>query len=265
MIPKDITLENPDYAYMFGFLQTDGHLSKSTRNRGRLSVEVSKEDEAILWAFKNLLPFNSSITERRRNTNFTEDYPSVIWRVYDQEFRDYLESWGLFYGKKSDLIDLPNCKFSQADYFRGLIDGDGSLGLTSQGFPFISLVTSSSKIATGYLQLIKTITGKEKTSQRNKRDNVYNIAVFKEDAQLLVQFLYYENCLTLSRKLAKAKEVLSWVRPQTMKKIVNRKNWTKEENQYIFNHSLEDSMKMLNRSKKSIEIRLWRLKNISNK
>jgi hypothetical protein len=100
MIPKDITLENPDYAYMFGFLQTDGHLSKSTRNRGRLSVEVSKEDEAILWAFKNLLLFNSSITERRRNTNFTEDYPSVIWRVYDQEFRDYLESWGLFYGKK---------------------------------------------------------------------------------------------------------------------------------------------------------------------
>ncbi len=265
MIPTDISLESPDYSYMFGFIQTDGHLSKSTRNRGRLSVEVSKKDEDILWAFKKLLRFNSSITERTRTTNFSDDYKSVVWRVYDQEFRDYLESWGLSYGKKSNLIDIPTCKFSQADYFRGLIDGDGSLGLTCQGFPFISLVTSSSSIANAFLQVIKLTIGKEKTSKRNQRDNVYNIALFKEDAQLLVQFLYYENCLALSRKSQKAREVLSWVRPQTMKKIANRKNWTKEEDIYIFNHSIEDSIAMLKRSKKSIEIRLWRLKNMSNK
>lgn len=106
------------------------------------------------------------------------------------------------------MIKLPGCKFSRIDYFRGLIDGDGSLGLTSQGFPFLSLVTSSSHIAIEYLELIKQVTGKVKNSNRNTRDNIYNIVVYKEDAQLIVRHLYYTDCLALSRKLIKASEVL---------------------------------------------------------
>jgi hypothetical protein len=142
MEPSDINLENPHYAYMFGFIQTDGHLYKTTRDRGRVSIEVSKQDEDILWAFKNLIPFNSSITERVRITNFSNNYKSVIWRVYDKKFRDDLKLWGLPSGCKSELIKPPTCNFSKIIYFRGLIDGDGSLGLTSKGFPFLSLVTS---------------------------------------------------------------------------------------------------------------------------
>lgn len=208
MKPTDINLEDPNYAYLFGFIQTDGHLYSQTRDRGRLSIEVSKRDESILQAFKNLIPFKSSITERIRTTNFSSQYTSVIWRVYDKRFRDYLDLWGLPSGKKSHLIKLPGCKFSQIDYFRGLIDGDGSLGLTSQGFPFLSLVTSSSHIAIEYLELIKQVTGKVKNSNRNTRDNIYNIVVYKEDAQLIVRHLYYTDCLALSRKLIKASEVL---------------------------------------------------------
>ncbi|MGW8764630.1 hypothetical protein ACWGN5_19200 [Streptomyces sp. NPDC055815] len=35
--PSFMDLEAPEYAYMFGFLQADGHLSEQTRNRGRLT------------------------------------------------------------------------------------------------------------------------------------------------------------------------------------------------------------------------------------
>lgn len=169
---NNINLEIPFYAYLFGLIQSDGHLYNNTRNRGKLCIEVSKKDEDILWEFKKLLPFNSFITERIRNTNFSENYTSVIWKVYDKQFRDYLEFWGLPSGSKSNLINLPSCKFSAADYFRGIIDGDGSLGLTSKEFPFLSLVTSSSQIADEYLKLICKITGKSKTSSRNLRDRV---------------------------------------------------------------------------------------------
>ena len=154
MESTDITLENPYYAYLFGFIQTDGHLYNSTRDRGRLSIEINKQDEHILLAFKNFIPFHSSITERVRTTNFSANQKSVIWRVYDKRFRDYLEMWGLPNGSKSQLIKLPSGQFSKVDYFRGLIDGDGSLGLTAKGFPFLSLVTSSSKIAVGYIEFI---------------------------------------------------------------------------------------------------------------
>jgi hypothetical protein len=36
-----LDLTSADHAYLFAFLQCDGHLSESTRNRGRLSVELS--------------------------------------------------------------------------------------------------------------------------------------------------------------------------------------------------------------------------------
>ncbi len=263
MEPTYIKLENPYYAYLFGFIQSDGHLYNTTRDRGRLSIEVNKKDEDILWAFKSLIPFNSSMTERVRSTNFSSNHTSVIWRVYDKRFRDYLESWGLPSGSKSELIKPPSCSFSKIDYFRGLIDGDGSLGLTSKGFPFLSLVTSSSYIAIEYLELISQITGKIKTSNRNTRDSVYNIVVYKEDAQILARHLYYDGCLALARKLIKANQVLSWSRPPDMKRVNNRKPWAPEEDQFITTHSVECSMKVLGRSRNSVELRLWRLNNLS--
>ncbi|MCU7822530.1 hypothetical protein [Kitasatospora sp. DSM 101779] len=45
-------LENPDHAYMFGFLQADGHLYAGTRNRGRISVELSARDSPLPEAFQ---------------------------------------------------------------------------------------------------------------------------------------------------------------------------------------------------------------------
>ncbi len=263
METTNINLENPHYAYLFGFIQTDGHLYNNTRDRGRVSIEVSEKDEEILWVFKSLIPFNSSIAKRVRKTNFSSSYTSAIWRVYDKRFRDILESWGLPNGSKSTIVKPPSCNFSKVDYFRGLIDGDGSLGLTAKGFPFLSLVTSSSHIAVEYLELINQITGKVKTSNRNTRDNVYNIVVYKEDAQILTNHLYYDGCLALPRKLIKASEVLSWIRPNEMKRVNNRKSWTPEEDRFITTHTVEYSMKVLGRSQNSIELRLWRLKKLS--
>jgi hypothetical protein len=255
-----LTLENPFYAYLFGLIQTDGHLYQNTRNRGRLSIEVSKRDEEILWKLQKRLPFNSTISERIRQTNFKSEYLSVTWKVYDRRFRDFLIMNGLTSGRKSETISIPVVEYSRADYFRGLIDGDGSLGLTANGFPFLSLITASSEISKEYLSFLKSVTNKEKTATANKRDKVFNIAVYKEDAQQVVRILYYKNCLALPRKLRKAKEVLSWQRPPAMKRIENRKRWSEDEDNFILSNSVKDAMKQLDRSQSSIEMRLWRLK-----
>ncbi len=257
----EINLKNPFYAYLFGLIQTDGHLYQNTRNRGRLSIELNERDEVILLEIQKLLPFYSSIRKRTRTTNFgTNTFVSL--NVSDKQFRDILEAWGLPSGKKSKIIKPPLEKFSKVDYFRGLIDGDGSLGLTANGFPFLSLITASPLIVEKYLKFIQQITGKAKTSKPNVRDKVSNIAVYKEDAQLVVKKLYYENCLAIPRKLAKANEVLAWKRPLTMKKIENRKRWTIEEDLFIQQNLIENSMKVLNRSQNSIEMRLWRLRQL---
>lgn len=254
------TLKNPFYAYLFGLIQTDGHLYQNTRNRGRLSIEVSKRDEELLIKLQKRLPFNSTISERIRQTNFKSEYNSVIWKVYDKRFRDFLIMNGLPSGRKSETISTPVVEYSKIDYIRGLIDGDGSLGLTAKGFPFLSLITASADITKEYLSFLKSVTNKEKTTTANKRDNVFNIAVYKEDAQSVVRILYYKDCLALPRKLQKAKEVLSWQRPITMKRIENRKRWSETEDNFILSNSIKNAMKQLDRSQSSIEMRLWRLK-----
>lgn len=75
-----------------------------------------------------------------------------------------------------------------------------------------------------------------------------------------MQNLYYENCLALPRKIQKTKEILDWQRPVEMKKIENRKRWTKIEDNFILSNSIKDAMIELDRSQNSIEMRLWRLK-----
>jgi hypothetical protein len=85
--------------------------------------------------------------------------------------------------------------------------------------------------------------------------------VFKEDAQQLAAAMYYEGSLALPRKWDKAKRVSEWVRPSGMKKVENRKRWTPEEDNYVLNHSITESMLTLGRSEKSISLRRWRLLN----
>jgi len=261
-IEMKLTLENPFYAYLFGFAQTDGHLYEQSRNRGKLRIEIGEKDAEILERFQKLLPFNSSINRRVCTTNFGVNYESVIWTVCDKRFRDCLKDWGFPAGKKSEIIKPPCASYSPSDYFRGLLDGDGSIGLTAHGFPFVSLVTSSPQIVGEYLNFIKRVTGKLKTSLPNSRDKIHNIAIYKEDAQALVKHIYYKNCLALPRKKRKAEEVLAWRRPSTMKKVPNRKLWTIEEDNYISVNLIEVSMKALERSRNSIEMRLWRLKKL---
>lgn len=143
MSAYQIDLNVAELAYMFGFLQADGHLYSNTRNRGRLSLELKVQDAWLVEQFARLVPFYSSIRTRTRRTNFSEIYSSVIWTVHDRSFREALIAKGLPQGKKSDIISIPDGEFAQVDYYRGIVDADGSLGITAQGIPFVSLMTVS--------------------------------------------------------------------------------------------------------------------------
>ena len=120
-------------------------------------------------------------------------------------------------GKKSKSVAPPTCNFSDVDYVRGLIDGDGSVGFASSGHPIISLVTASEHISKYYIKFLFENIGVEKVINRNKRDGVYNITVGREDAVNLSKILYYNGSMTMDRKLNAANKIKDWVRLQTLK------------------------------------------------
>lgn len=68
----DLTV--PEYAYMFGFLQADGHLRQGVGQKGTLTVELNARVTELLRTFQKLTPYYSSITERTRSTNFAKTH-----------------------------------------------------------------------------------------------------------------------------------------------------------------------------------------------
>ncbi|MGW1513243.1 LAGLIDADG family homing endonuclease [Streptomyces sp. NPDC002394] len=259
--PSFMDLKDPEYAYMFGFLQADGHLSQGTRDRGRLAVEINIRDIAILRDFQRLTPYNSSITERVRATNFSVEHHSAIWSLCALEARTLLNELGLPYGKKSTKIKPPRFEFSRRDYLRGVIDADGSVGYTGQGLPFVSLTTSSTAIGAYLCHYAKKVTGTERRISRNARDGVYNIVYLKEAAITLAEHLYYPGCLALERKMDAAASLSSWVRPESMRVRPPGRRWNAREDRILLAHgNATSAAEELGRTEQSCALRLWRLK-----
>ncbi|MER6072360.1 LAGLIDADG family homing endonuclease [Streptomyces sp. NPDC001852] len=254
----DLTV--PEYAYMFGFLQADGHLAKGTGQKGRLTVEISARDIDLLRKFQKLTPYYSSITERTRSTNFTETHTAAIWSLCSLEARTTLNELGLPYGRKSKTIAPPSVEFPRRDYLRGLIDADGSVGFTGKGFPFVSLTTASSAIASCLRDYCRDVTGAERILKRNARDDIYNVLYLKEVAQRLATDLYYPGCLALERKHTAADSLSTWVRPAGMRAAYTRRRWTEHEDRILLQlNSPTATAEVLGRTTQSCHLRLWRL------
>ncbi|GAA3088199.1 hypothetical protein ACFQ0X_19945 [Streptomyces rectiviolaceus] len=254
-------LEVPDYAYMFGFLQADGHLQQGPGQKGRLTVEINVRDIEILRAFQRLTPYNSTISERTRDTNFSEAHHSATWSLCSLEARTRINQLGLPYGRKSKKIAPPRVEFSRRDYLRGVIDADGSVGYTSQGFPFISLTTASTAVGVYLCRYARMLTGAERLIKRNTRDEIYNISYEKEPAMQLAADLYYPGCLSLERKQMKAEALASWVRPAGMK-VSPKRRWKEWEDQILLDLcSPTAAAEALGRTVQSCNLRHWRLRN----
>lgn len=208
---------NSKESYIYGLLLADGniYLSKDKErmvdNRGRVSLEVNSKDKDIVIKLFQLIP-NSSIRERTRDTNFKKNYTSCCFSNHQQSFRQWLFDCGFPEQNKTVEACPPQVDYSKIDFWRGFIDGDGSIGITSQNIPFISLVTDSDIIKTSYLDFLSETYGLKKKSSRNKRDNAYNIMVINEAAVQMAKDLYLNSELYLDRKYKKAIELQSWVR-----------------------------------------------------
>ncbi|MEU2233594.1 LAGLIDADG family homing endonuclease [Streptomyces vietnamensis] len=259
--PTFMDLENPEYAYMFGFLQADGHLARGAGQKGRLTAEINARDIHILHEFQRLTPYYSSVTERVRTTNFAEQIHSATWSLCALEARTIINELGIPYGKKSRTIRPPRVEFSRRDYLRGVIDADGSLGWTTEGLPFLSFTSASTAVAAYLCHYAKKITGVERIARRNARDQVYVITYWKEQAQQLAEHLYYPGCLSLEHKKANATAIQAWIRPADMKFAPPRRRWTKADDRELLR--LDDPAAAaiaLDRTEQSCYMRLWRLR-----
>jgi len=170
---------------------------------------------------------------------------------------------GLPPGKKSRTIAPPSMAFSRRDYMRGLVDADGSVGVTATGLPFISFTTASPEMIKFFCGAVFDVTGQRRTVNPNTRDGLYNFMLMREAAVALISWLYYDGCLALQRKYAKAKQASRWERPAGMKVGPPRKAWTAEQDRIVQEMTVSEAARALGRTEDSVRLRRWRLRRAS--
>jgi hypothetical protein len=254
-----LDLLNPDHAYLFGFLQCDGTLSRGAGEKGRLSIELAAVDAGHLRALAELIPVRTSLRMRTRDTNFKLGHTSCTLSVSDRRFRAALRDLGFPEGRKSSSISPPRCAFSTVDYFRGVVEADGSLGLAGDGRPFVSLCTKSAPLARAFGEFVEEVSGQAKRVHPNARDAAFNVMCWNERAQDVVASLYLPGRLALPRKAARAREVLAWRRPPHLRHQ-SRRAWSAEEDRIALEHPRAEAVVLLRRSHASVTMRARRLR-----
>ena len=139
-------------SYIYGLLITDGSLYLTTRNRGKIVLEVSEKDRDIIEKLVETIP-NSNIKIRTRSTMFKSNYTTFSFTNHRREFREELISYGFPIRDKTLLSSIPSVDYDERYFWKGVIDGDGSIGIThcEQPEPFISLVTKSENLKENFL------------------------------------------------------------------------------------------------------------------
>jgi len=207
-------LTRKEDAYIYGLLLADGNLYETTRNRGKISMELRIRDIDVLYMIEDFFSeYSCRISTRRRDTNFKKNYESCCITFHSWDLRKLVKSFGFPSGKKCEIADVPNCEYDRTSFWRGYLDGNGSFSFVKQGWPIVSLGTKSESLKKEYLKFLEDVTGEKKNVNRNKRDYFYNIVSSRERSQSLINALDYKSAtLYIKHKKESALKILEWTR-----------------------------------------------------
>ena len=62
-------LRDPASAYVFGFMQADGHHYAGKGQKGSITIEIKAQDADLLRAMQQVLPWRTSVTFRTEEGN----------------------------------------------------------------------------------------------------------------------------------------------------------------------------------------------------
>lgn len=247
------------YSYLFGLFGTDGtvHRNRTQEHIGYFQLELIDKD--IINKICNKLN-NCSQSERVRDTNFKKSYHSYTLYCNNKEFIQWCEFNGFPLKDKTNHIAPPLLNYSKPDFWRGIIDGDGSIGRKqATNEPFISLVTKSEALKNAFEEYIEEITGFRPRNQRNKRDGVFNVTIHGEKAVKLTEVIYQNSNIYIDRKYKKYLENRVWSKPDTTNKYHFK--WSEQELQDLLTLSIEEFIaKYPNRTRNAIYAKRRRIK-----
>jgi len=187
---------SPNMAYILGFILADGCIVKGTYKgySDALKFGVQKKDNDILEKIKKELSSEHKISLCKNANHFC---------ITNQIIVNDLKKLKITYRKslREHIPDIP--KKYVKDFIRGIIDGDGSIHFDKKNYPTLSVCGGKNTI--NFIQnhfLSKFgIYSKITRVRKNERCQfVYYVAYRSNSAKTLINYLYNNSNINLSRK-----------------------------------------------------------------
>lgn len=195
---------SPNFAYAIGLIATDGNLSKDGRH-----INFTSKDKELADLFKVCLKIDNKIGTKARGGSKEKKY--FVVQFGDINFYNFLNGLGLTRAKSKIIKDLKIPDLYFVDFFRGCVDGDGSI--TSGNHPEsrhpqlrLKLYSASPEFLAWIKNMVKInfhIHRGWMTHSSNNR--CFELNYGKEDAKKIFDFIYYSGAVCLLRKYKKAK------------------------------------------------------------
>lgn len=192
---------SPQFAYAIGLIVSDGNLSKDCRH-----MSFTSKDLSLVLTFKQCLNLSNRIGRKARGANLkNKKYYVIQWG--DRNFYIFLNSIGVYATKSKTIgcVSIPDIYFK--DFFRGCIDGDGTLSsFKHKESSLLQLklrLVSASKEFLIYIQkTISRLVG-IRGGWITQGKNVYELCWGKSDAVKIFDFMYDDKqSFYLKRKYA---------------------------------------------------------------
>jgi len=202
-------VDSGDKAYWLGFIAADGCVIE---NRGfpMLKIGLSIVDMEHLEKFKKCIDstHNILIGSAKKIGKYISK-PSCTLNISSKKMVNDLHKYGIVFRKTFKLVYPKNLKSEfHKDYIRGYFDGDGCISKTKSGQGFSLLGVED------FLYYIKNIlyTSLNLVSKGSitKCKSISRFVICTgSDLIKLFDFLYYNNCVCLNRKLNKYNDILT--------------------------------------------------------
>jgi hypothetical protein len=194
-----------DAAYWIGFLFADGSVIKQQKGAPQVQLRLSEVDRVHLEKFRHFLDSTHAIgTSPPGNFGGYQSRASARYTVSSRRLAGRLLEMGRYEGPIAPELT------TSRHFWRGVVDGDGSIFILKTGYSSINLV-GSQRLLEAFLQFLteRNLSGRM-TIRPHK--SIHGLSTAGYLAELIIDELYRNATTALDRKAAAAAPIIESVR-----------------------------------------------------
>jgi hypothetical protein len=213
-------IDTEEKAYWVGFLMADGCISKKITKGGTIKntidLRLAEIDEKHIEKFKKSLKSGHKISKRGiKYLKGQKISNSVRINISSKEMVDDLIKFGVTPNKTFTATPPLLKENLQKHFFRGLIDGDGSLGIYKTDgikYPRINLV-GSYNACMGFSTWASKQLKRKDIAKVSKKSKIYSVSFSATfEVAKLCSILYENSTIYLDRKFKTSNEIIEYVK-----------------------------------------------------